>query len=1361
MKKVFAILLAAVLSLSVIGEIIPYIPSLFSAAEEINEYVAFYTSFEQGALKGETYRGYPMRGVYDSNKAQNVRSITPNDWFMSMMESAEGSTPKISSRGPENLVDNDAISTYMTEAEFPITVRYNMLEPVCATFYSITSTNNYNNNAPMDWTIEASNNGEEWTVLSTVEGQSFTKRTQTKKYTIENDKYYRYYRMVITKKAGGETSGTLQFSDFILRDNDITSANITSAALLPEVVVGGPFKTYLGQLNLPWKGEKSLRVTGEHLGTDRAYSNAYLFRGLNIPVTEYTRFQYLVVPDFVDNGGDDTDITNYDYDYTSHYIALDIQFTDGTYLSELGAVDRNGNSISARAQGEEKVLFTRNWNEIETVVGDVAAGKVIDSILVAYDKPSSATEKPANILAYFDDVKIYDVAPLHYDTPVEYTDSRRGSNDYGAQTNRGQTYPTTCVPNGFNIWSPSTGDGGRKIYNFHPSDQIRHFMITHQASIHLFDYACFMFMPNTNIDDPTKGGFGCETRKSDFDHEDEIAQANYYSVVLAEGGPASGVRVEMAPTDHAGIVRFTFPEDSENVNIILDSICSYTGLDEMYQYMEFEFGEDGKSFSAFIDYGSTMWNCYYPRMYIYGEFDLDTEGRFSSRSANRDIYLAEFPRGTTEVNLKMATSYMSVDQAKKNLALEISDRDTIESIREKTAVLWNDILDTVSVVDATEEEMIALYSNLYKMYVFPTNFNENVGTAENPDIKHVDIYASTKETPVIKDGIMYTTNGFWDTYRTAWAGYALLTPDKAGKLIDGILTHFDESDWIGRWLNPGAVNSMAGTSSDVIFGDAAVKGIEFDKEKAFLAALRNSATPAEGVFGRVNNETSVFYGLNAGNLCWHLESCLNDFGIAQLAKTLGYEAEYKYYLDRSKDYMNVFYDEVEFFVNRYYDGRWKSTPENFDPMQWNGYIETNAWGTAFSVPHDGSGLAQLYGGKDKLAAKLDALFVQDNSWQAGHWQHEMYEARELRMGQYQHSNQPSHHIIYMYSYADQPYKVQERTREVLRRVYSGNRLGQGYMGDEDNGEMSAWYILSALGFYPCSMGSGEYFITSPLYKEYTLHLESGDINVKAINNSTENVYIQSMTIDGEYYNKAFITHEKLLSAKEIVFVMGSEPSDWATELDSAPTSVTKNREILGTSEDYSDKATKTYSKITSASNLFNNNSKNVAMVDGTGVINFSFEEAKTVEMITVASGAAKGQSFGIKLYGSDSGEEGSYVELISEKNAEYLWKYYVRPFKVDNPAAYKYYRLELSGEGSFGIGEVELLGGFHEYIEAVAGDMDADCKITVADALAVLRSAVGFFEMREGDEIADMDGDGILTVSDALIILRKVAGLTA
>ena len=1350
---------ALLISLCLTGGVISVFPSLLSNAEEgIIEYTAFYTSFDDGAVSGENYFGIPMRGYYDNSRAESVYSTTTNDWAMSMVERADANKPSLETRGPDKLTDGVASTSYSTNTDFPVVITYKMREPVKAIVYSVTSTNNYNMNAPMDWSFQGSFDGESWTTLHSIEGIEFAKRSQTKKYSFENEEYYEYYRMVITKKAGGETSGTVQFSDFIIREN-AGANNLNTGALLAEIVEGGPANTFVDMGGLPWNGTHCMRVTGKHTGTGRGYSNAYLFDHLMIPVTENTYFSYNILPDF-ENIPDASDADNYDYEYTSHYVALDLLFTDGTYLSDLGAVDQNYHGISARAQGETKALYTRNWNMIEVRVGDWADGKTIDKVVVVYDKPSNGSDRGANVLTYIDDVRICDRAPLVCDSLVDYTDPRRGSNDGAAQTNRGLTYPAVCVPHAFNLWTPSTNDGHRQLYRYHPSNVIQHFMITHQASFHLFDYAAFMFMPNTSVNDPSRGGLTCASRKCTFDRNNEICHANYYSVILDDGSPASGVRVEIAPTDHAGIVRFTYPENCANVNVILDSVCSYIGRAGMAASWSLTFSDDGRSFSAIIDYGSNELDTYYPRMYLYGYFDQLPVNSVVTDTSGRDIGAAVFEKGTTEVVMRLATSYMSVEQAEKNLRLEIAETDTLEDVKDRAAALWNDILGVIEADGMNEEEAVALYSNLYRLNVFPTNMSENTGTAEQPHIAHLDLYHSSFTNPIVKDGALYTTNGFWDTYRTAWAAYALLTPELDGKMLDGLLAHYNDVGWVGRWLNPGGVNAMAGTSSDVVFGDAAVKGIEFDKETALLSALRNASTPASGNFGRPNVTVNPFVGVdNYGNLCWHLESAINDYGIAQLAKSLGLEAEYEYYLDRAKDYMNDFDEELDFFV-KYRYGAFAYNADNYNPYDWSqGYIETNGWGTAFSVTQDANGLARLYGGKEGLAAKLEELLNASNRWEQGSldWQHEMYEAREVRMGQYQHSNQPSHHILYMFTYADQPYRTQELTREALGRLFVGNRFGQGYIGDEDNGEMSAWYILTALGFYPVNMGSGEYAITSPLYKKYTLHLPTGNLVVTAENNSPENVYIQSMSIDGVPYYDCFISHADLLKAKEITFVMGSEPSDWGVGSEGA--SVTGKREKLNTAEDFSNEASKTYFGISSGASMFIDSSSTPAGVNGNGTVDFVFAEPKKVEMITVTSGRTQNISIGIKLYGSATGEEGSYAELINEQNVKYQWTQYIRPFKVAEPAEYKYYRLELSGSGSFQIGEVELLGKFHDYEEIVAGDIDADGNATVVDALTAMRISLGLRPVRDAVEVADMDADGAITVSDVLMILKKAAKL--
>lgn len=303
--------------------------------------------------------------------------------------------------------------------------------------------------------------------------------------------------------------------------------------------------------------------------------------------------------------------------------------------------------------------------------------------------------------------------------------------------------------------------------------------------------------------------------------------------------------------------------------------------------------------------------------------------------------------------------------------------------------------------------------------------------------------------------------------------------------------------------------------------------------------------------------------------------------------------------------------------------------------------------------------------------------------------------------------------------------------------------------------MSAWYVLSAFGFYPCNMGSGEYVITSPLYDKYTLHLPTGDLTVKAENNSDKNVYIQSMTIDGAAYNKSYITHEKLLKAKNIVFTMGDTPSSWATDYDSTPSSITKVNEVPKIAEDFAPLAQKSCTGLNSGNLMFDNNSETSSNFTNTAKVDFNFNEPKKVEMLTVASGNIKNSKLEIRLTASKTGAAGSYVELINEKNAEYEWRGFIKPYVVDNPDEYSYYTLEFTKSGNGSVGEIELLGDFHKYFEMEKGDIDGDGAVTVADALVVLRASLRLTALPPDFEIGDMDGDGVLTVSDSLRILIK------
>ena len=439
--------------------------------------------------------------------------------------------------------------------------------------------------------------------------------------------------------------------------------------------------------------------------------------------------------------------------------------------------------------------------------------------------------------------------------------------------------------------------------------------------------------------------------------------------------------------------------------------------------------------------------------------------------------------------------------------------------------------------------------------------------------------------PAIADGKVYVNNGFWDTYRTAWSAYSLLAPKMAGELVDGFVQQYRDGGWISRWSSPGYANLMTGTSSDVSFADAYVKGIEgFDARDAYDAAVKNATVVPPGSannpsVGRKGITESLFLGYTTTDVSegvsWALEGYINDFGIANMAEQLAREKrvsrsdrerlreEQEYFINRARNYVNMFDSRIGFFQGRDREGRFKSAPRDYDPRVWghdHDYTETNGWNFAFHVPQDGQGLANLYGGRDELAGKLDEFFATPETAKFpgsyGGIIHEMVEARDVRMGQWGFSNQVSHHIPWMYDYAGQPYKTQRITREVLRRMYLGSEIGQGYAGDEDNGETSAWYLFSALGFYPLQVGSPYYAIGSPLFKKATVNLPNGrEIVVSAPDNSRENVYVDGLRIDGRRHDKAYLEHDDIANGARLTFDMDDDPSRWATSRNAAPPSI--------------------------------------------------------------------------------------------------------------------------------------------------------------------------------------------------------------
>jgi predicted alpha-1,2-mannosidase len=803
------------------------------------------------------------------------------------------------------------------------------------------------------------------------------------------------------------------------------------------------------------------------------------------------------------------------------------------------------------------------------------------------------------------------------------------------------------------------------------------------------DRQTFQVMPSTaGTPDPDR-----RARALPFRHANEVARPHYYGVTFE-----NGLKTEIAPTDHAALFRFTFPGATSSV--IFDNVNDDGGL---------TIDQKNGVVTGYSDVRSGLSNGA-TRLFVYATFDKPITASGSLDAGGRPAGYARFDAPT--VNMRIATSLISIDQAKRNLALELTPSDTLESVRDRAQQLWDKKLGVVEVEGANDDQRTTLYSNLYRLSLYPNSAFENTGSASKPRYQHAvqsstDTVASTatKTGAKIADGKVYVNNGFWDTYRTIWAAYSLFDSGTAGELVDGFVQQYRDGGWIARWSSPGYANLMTGTSSDVSFADAYVKGVQgFNGTDAYAAALKNATVAPPGDrddsnVGRKGLWQSLFLGYTPSRvdegISWALEGDINDYGIGNMAAALArntsdaqlrrrYQEESEYFLSRATNYVNMFDPATGFFQGRAADGKWKSSPREYDPREWGhqrDYTETDGWGFAFHAPQDGQGLANLYGGRDGLAAKLDEFFATPETAKFvgsyGGTIHEMIEARDVRMGQWGFSNQVSHHIPYMYDYAGQPAKTQEKVREALRRLYLGSDIGQGYAGDEDNGETSGWYLFSALGFYPLQMGSDNYAIGSPLFRKATVHLGNGhDLVVRAPNNSARNVYVQGLKLDGRRYDRTYIRHEDIANGGTLDFDMGSTPSKWGA--DNPPPSLTRGGEAPKPLRDVSGNGT------TSAPKLFDDDSSTSDTANAPVTVDFAAPQA--VSFYTLTSTADNGPDpRNWTLEGSDDGRQ--WKALDTRKGETFSWRQQTRPFKVAQPGAYAHYRLSTSGR----LGEVELL----------------------------------------------------------------------
>ncbi|MRG43593.1 glycoside hydrolase family 92 protein [Chitinophaga sp. SYP-B3965] len=709
---------------------------------------------------------------------------------------------------------------------------------------------------------------------------------------------------------------------------------------------------------------------------------------------------------------------------------------------------------------------------------------------------------------------------------ADYVNTLQGTNSRHELT-RGNTYPTTALPFGMHTWTPQTGNNGDGWkYQYHKKS-IRGFQQAHQCSSWSNDYAVFSLMPG--IDSLTVNQ---DQRATSFEHENEIAKPYYYSVILN-----NKVRTEMAPTERGAHLRFSFPKGHKG-NIVLDG---YTGLSGVKIYPK------EKMVTGFVNNGRGFkkgWKSFFALVFDtpftgYGTWENTTgavqPGNLQGEGKGTGLYL-QFKEGTT-VQVKTASSYISEEQAKLNLSRELGDHKTLEQTKATAKKIWNEHLSQVLVEGGTEADKATFYSCFFRASLFSRKFYE---LDKNGKPYYFSPYDGT-----VHEGYMFTDTGFWDTFRAQFPLNALLHPQMHGRYMQALLDAQKQCGWLPSWSFPNEQGSMIGNHAISLLADAWAKGIRTFDPAAALEAYYHEANnkgpwgPANGRDGYAayNQLGYVPYPKYREATAKTLEYAYDDFCAYALATDTKQEKYLQGFKEKMFNYRHVYDSTTGFMRGRDENGKWLS---DFDPVEWGGpYTEGNAWHWLWSVFHDINGLKKMLGGDEAFCAKLDAVFTEPNKVKVGTYGgmiHEMTEMVIANMGQYAHGNQPIQHMVYLYNYGGQPWKTQLHVREVMKKLYNASE--DGYPGDEDQGQTSSWYVLSALGFYSVCPGTNEYVLGSPVFKKTTIRLENGKkFIITANGNSDENVYMHHALLNGKPYSKTYITYQDIVAGGTLSFDM--------------------------------------------------------------------------------------------------------------------------------------------------------------------------------------------------------------------------------
>lgn len=716
--------------------------------------------------------------------------------------------------------------------------------------------------------------------------------------------------------------------------------------------------------------------------------------------------------------------------------------------------------------------------------------------------------------------------------PVEWINPLMGTDSKPSLSN-GNTYPSICVPWGMNFWTPQTGKMGDGWAYTYTADKIKGFKQTHQPSPWMNDYGQFSIMPETG-----KLRIKEDDRASWFSHKAEVSKPYYYSVYLAD----HDVTTEITPTERAAQLRFSYPK-SDSSFIVIDAFNkgSYVKIiPEEKKIIGFTTRNSGGVPKNFKNYFVIYLDKPFSITFTSKDGVLGNE---KETSADHACAIIGFKTKKGEqVGLKVASSFISFEQADLNLSREIG-KDDFEQTKVKAKAAWNQQLNRVLVEGGTIDQVRTFYSCMYRTLQFPQRHYE---LDQNGKPIHFSPY-NGKVLP----GYLFAGTGFWDTFRALYPFLNLVYPSINKEMQQGLVNDYKEGGFLPEWSSPGYRDVMVGNNSASIVADAYIKGLRgYDINTLYEALIKDANN--EGPLSAVGRKGVKYYnelgyvpydiGINE-NAARTLEYAYDDFTIAQLAKALKRpQAEIDLFARRSQNYRNLFDTETKLMRGKNQDGKFM-TP--FNPFKWgDAFTEGNSWHYSWSVFHDIAGLIKLMGGEQQFTTMLDSIFkmppVFDDSYYGGVI-HEIREMQIMNMGQYAHGNQPIQHMLYLYNYAGQPWKSQYWIRDAMTRLYKATP--DGYCGDEDNGQTSAWYVFSAMGFYPVCPATDQYVLGTPLFKKLTITFETGKkLVINASNNNPENMYVQSLQVNGHAYDKNYLNHFEMEKGGVLNFIMGKAPN---------------------------------------------------------------------------------------------------------------------------------------------------------------------------------------------------------------------------